>query len=273
MRECSRERLGWQQREPTIELRVMSHGGTPACHAGGESHGGFNSRHPLKYLIVNNSPVKVWTIMQKKILNGTPLQDWVNEQICGDEMLWKGAFGTQIEFIRDELTPLVESGMNFYERKDEQIARVISTHTSKSITLPVVQITRQDFSISFTVRNNFFGWKLTVLSEEPIKADFGPLFKTIPPPEPDYTGDELRSVYFEGFPENLVCGYHSQNKRQWSASIGGDFALWTVVFLCMQSIGALSDKKYHTRRSHQKEMEAEKAARERYESVKKDQNS
>jgi hypothetical protein len=211
--------------------------------------------------------------MEKTVLDGVPLQDWVNEQIRDVEMVWDGSFGRQIEFLRDSLTPLVERGMNHYEKRNEQISRVISSHTSKSITLPVTQITRRDFGISFVMRNNFSDWKLTVLSEKPIEADFGPLFITCPPPEPEYTGDVLEYMYFEGFPSDLIRGYFSQNKRQWSASIQSDFALWTVIFLCMQSIGALRNKEYHTRESHQKEMEAEKMARERYESVKKVQDS
>ena len=102
--------------------------------------------------------------------------------------------------------------MSFYQFEDEQIARVISTHCSKSINLPVVEITRADLGIRFIMRNNFYDWKLTVISENPIEGDFAGIFMTEPPPEPEYTGNGLSPVYFQGFPESLVRGYWSQNK-------------------------------------------------------------
>lgn len=178
--------------------------------------------------------------------DGIPLQEWISAQLV-DEMLWKGAFGHQMQFIRDTLQSLVSAGLSWHQRKDAQVARVISTHTSKSICLPVVELARPDLGVRFIVRDNFHNWKLTVLSEKPIEADFGPLFFTKPPPEPDYTGDHLHSVYFEGFPHDLVRGYWSQNKREWSAELYSDYSLWTVVHMCMRALGALPDQQYNTR--------------------------
>jgi len=182
----------------------------------------------------------------------TVLQEWISEQLVRDEMLWKGAYASQMMFLRDRVQFLIGAGLPFGESAN--LARVISTHRSKSIDLPVVRLDRPDLGISFVMRDNFYDWKLTVLSTRPIDADLAGLFFTEPPSEPEYTGDELHSVYFEGFPPELIRGYWTQNKCQWSASIGGDHAFWATLFLCMRSIGALPDRRYHTRESHRREL-------------------
>jgi hypothetical protein len=40
------------------------------------------------------------------------LQKWVNEHTVKNEMLWKGAWGRQIEFVRDTLCALMAAGLN-----------------------------------------------------------------------------------------------------------------------------------------------------------------
>jgi len=180
------------------------------------------------------------------------LRDWISEQLVHDEMLWKGAYNLQMLFLRDHVQFLIGTGLPLKEATT--LAMVISTHRSKSIDLPVVRLDRPDIGLSFVMRNNFYDWKLTVLSTRPIEADLAGLFFTEPPSEPEYTGDGLHPVYFEGFPRELVRGYWSQNKCEWSASIGGDRAFWTTLYLCMRSLGAIPDRRYHTRESHRLEL-------------------
>lgn len=211
--------------------------------------------------------------MKIAILNGTPLQDWISQQIVGDEMLWKGSWGRQLEFIRDDIARLIGTGMSYHQFEDEQIARVISTHTSKSIVLPVVEITRTDLGIRFIMRNNFHDWKLTVLSQKPIEADFSSLFYTEPPPEPGYTGDHLSSVYFEGFPKDLVRGYWSENKCEWSAEVYSYHEFWTVIYLCMKAIGAMPIRKYMTEAEHKAKLEADRKENNRRQALRDVQES
>lgn len=186
------------------------------------------------------------------------LQEWINSQIVDDEMLWKTAFGHQVSFIRDTLAPLVCSGLHY--SLSDQAATVISTHRSKSIQLPVVQLSRPDMDLRLIVRDNFYNWKLSVISSTPIEADFDGLFQTTPPIEPEYTGNPLASVYFEGFPENLVFGYYTpSDKKTWSAEIGGTHRLWTTVFLILKSLGVIKPKEWNTREKHKLELEKHKA--------------
>ena len=73
------------------------------------------------------------------------LQEWIRDQIVGDEMLWKGSFGSQVGFVRDVLQSLVAAGLHYPECRE--IAFVISTHRSKSIDLPVYELARPDLGL------------------------------------------------------------------------------------------------------------------------------
>jgi hypothetical protein len=185
------------------------------------------------------------------------LQNWISAQIVDDKMRWKGPFGAQMAFIRDSIVPLMGAGLIYHESKE--IADVISTHMSKSIVLPVVEVTRKDLGIRFTMRENFYNWKLSVLSEKPVEANFDGLFHTTPPIDKDYTGDPLASVYFEGFPKDRIYRYYEEDRRKFSAEIWGDRPMWTAVFLIMRSAGVIKPNVWHTKETHLKEMADEKA--------------
>ena len=57
-----------------------------------------------------------------------PLLSWVTAQVVADDMLWKGSWGRQIEFVRDQVVGLVGADLDYEDRKN--IAWVISTHRS-----------------------------------------------------------------------------------------------------------------------------------------------
>ena len=191
------------------------------------------------------------------------LQKWISAQVVDDKMRWKGPFGEQMAFIRDQIVPLMGAGLIYYEK--QEIADVISTHTSKSIVLPVVEVTRKDLGLRFTMRENFYNWKLSVLSEKPIEADFTGLFHTTPPIDKDYTGDPLAGVYFEGFPKDRIFRYYSEDKRKFSAEIWGDQPMWTAVLLIMRSVGAIKPLAWNTSETHKKEMADERAREKEWE--------
>lgn len=192
-----------------------------------------------------------------------PLAHWIRDLAVRDEMIWKSAAGDQVVFFRDTIAPLVNVSTGMEYESATIGAFVISTHRSKSIDLPVVSFERPDLGARFVIRDNFYNFKLSVISERPIDCDaFQFLFKTQPPREPDYTGDALSSCYFEGFPSELVFGYYGANRRKWSAEIHGQHKLWSVLFLCMINLGALKPLLYRTREDHLAELAADRAARE-----------
>lgn len=180
------------------------------------------------------------------------LQDWISANKCSDEMLWKKASEQQIFFIRD-LTRLVGNDLTYEDYRDNT-AFVIGTHTSKSISLPVYSLERP--GLRFILRDNFYNWKLSVISDKAINTEFDELFHTTPPVEPDYTGNPLHPVYFEGFPKDLIFSYYAESdKKKWSAEITGDYRLWATIFLCMKNLGYVKPYRWRTRESHRKELD------------------
>lgn len=169
-------------------------------------------------------------------------------------MFWKGAADQQHETWRD-LCGLIGSGLSY--RKAMACLSVVSTHRSKSIVLPVVQYDRSDIGLILTMRDNFYNVKLSVQSERPIgyAEELACLFRTTPPVCPEYTGDPLHSVYFEGLPNGLVFGYYSADPRKWSAELN-QASLRTVMFLIMRSLGQIKPMVWHTPESHRAELEA-----------------
>ncbi len=180
---------------------------------------------------------------------GVPLQEWFDKwliQYNGSKLFAYPLASEQIMFVRNVVAPLVWSGVPYAflpreegERGDCPVsAHVIGEHSSKSIRLPVYQLTRPDLGLRLTLRGNFCDWKLAVESDRPIWSEQLPcLFQDSPPKDPNY--DELAACYFEGFPADRIFGYYSQNPRRWAASIGGEHRLWTAIWICMQSAGVI----------------------------------
>ena len=185
--------------------------------------------------------------------NPVPLHQWCTEHEINDEMLWKKAAINQMVFVRDDLNGLIQNRLKSKDRTDVE---VISEHRSKSIILPVFVLERGDLKI--ILRYNFYDWKMSVICSRKIDANFDGLFHTTPPIEPDYTGNELASVYFEGFPEDLCFDYYeSTDKKVWSAEISGNYLLYITLYLILKSLEYIEPMKWHTKESHRKELDAD----------------
>lgn len=157
---------------------------------------------------------------------GIPLQIWFKEHM-------RDTSEQQIIFVRDNLCYLISSGMQGTIDEKKSIVTVISEHMSRSVQLPVYHFDRSDIGLEIVLRNNFYNWKLSVISDFPIVADFDGLFYTTP--DPNNTDNCLSPVCFEGFPRHLVFGYYSENNFKWSAELYNDEAVWTTLFLILKS--------------------------------------
>ena len=144
----------------------------------------------------------------------------------------------QARFLLRDIEPLVFATYGYpLADSAQQLSMVISSHTSKSVELPVVQMRRPDLGLVLTMRNNFYDWKLSVSTLKPFRADFTGLFFEYPPRDPSWTGDCLSSVYFEGFPEDLVYGYRGNGlTAKWSASIGPDSDFLFVIRTILRAV-------------------------------------
>lgn len=186
-----------------------------------------------------------------------PLQEWFLRQLVRkdetDNRYYYEPMCRQVMYVRDEIAALV--GLQKLNGP-----RVISEHRSKSVHLPVYQLSRPDLGLRLTMRNNFYNWMLSVESEKPITTDFSWIFHTTPPVAPDYTGDPLASCYFEGFPRDFIFGYMSANPQEFSAEIGNNQLFFTTILLLMKEMGTRKPLVWHTRESHRLELAALSAA-------------
>lgn len=197
--------------------------------------------------------------------------NWLKEHICTN-LIYAYPNGSdcpslkQVHFIRDRIGPMVWADVHYYKRPRalprydcRETAMVIGEHRSKSVRLPVYSITREDFGLQLTLRDNYYNWKLSVSSQiRPIEVDFSGLFHTTPPVELGYTGNSLSPVYFEGFPEDRIFGYYSLNHFKFSAEIHSDEALWTTVFLMMRSLGVIKAFEWNTEESHKRKLDEDR---------------
>jgi hypothetical protein len=177
------------------------------------------------------------------------LQDWFNANYDIDaKLIYTNAGASQISWVRDQLATTFSTGLGHQACHDET-AFVVSTHTSKSVRLPVYLLERP--GLKLYLRGNFYDWKLSVDSDKEINANFDGLFQTGPPVEPEYTGDPLHQVYFEGFSPDWIYDYYERsNKKRFSAELWNQSSLWTAAFLILRDLGHIQAMRWNTRASH-----------------------
>jgi len=104
--------------------------------------------------------------------NGVSIADWAKEHTPDDNLIWKGGHATQ---ARSLLSVECLMGME---------CRIIGSHTSKSVGLPVA-IFKEDVcmeeKVYFITRDNFHDLKLVVLSSCPIEMDLGVVHRSMTP--------------------------------------------------------------------------------------------
>jgi hypothetical protein len=147
------------------------------------------------------------------------LLTWCRVNDPEEKMLWKQGYWEQIMLIRDTINPLFYSS---YEEYKDNPVMVISTHRSKSIVLPVYEINLKQYALKMIIRNNFYDWKVSVISEKTINADFMGIFKE---------DENINSIYCEGFKDEQVFQSFKENKIQFTVEINGRYELFTFMYL------------------------------------------
>ena len=112
-------------------------------------------------------------------------QKWWSRNTVKETMSYKVAADRQILFFRDDVS---------YMLKAKEIC-VVSTHTSKSIKLPVYKITLKD-GIMLIIRDNFHDIKVSVISPYLINE---PLFEKL-----NSSKENIDECYCEGFKEEWI---------------------------------------------------------------------
>lgn len=163
------------------------------------------------------------------------LQDWMNNHPVGLEMLWKGAAHSQLQFVRDMLHYLIVPGHSAV-RKDHPV-RVVSTHTSKSVLLPVYELTTPEWDGGYTwdarelavrlrMRNNFYNWVVSVESNRWVHDRFRDLFDR---------EEQVLPVYAEGFEAEWVFPPYAESRDPFTVSLPSNYDLYTFCWLLRHS--------------------------------------
>jgi hypothetical protein len=191
-----------------------------------------NLQHPLPNLELRRAGAPLCDPKSEFSVDvvGEPLQEWYNRvgsewpynhpEATGPKAFWEHT-STQMMFVRDRLRPILKAE-----------AYVISTHRSKSCLLPVYQLVNREAGLMVVLRNNFYDWKMSVVSERPVVGEFFGLLEVN-----DKSATSHNSCYYEGFPEQLIFGFYDDNKKRWSSEIGLNEAMWTVLYLIAKHLG------------------------------------
>ncbi len=147
------------------------------------------------------------------------LHVWLETNRPRDEMFWKDAFDRQIAFLQE-----IEWMLATEPR--ERLVSVVSTHRSKSITLPVAHLDLRRHGVEVWMRDNFHNWKLSVRSERPLTCDFLDLF------DPNVTHPDC---YCEGM-DGWVFGSFAENPSTFTVEIAGDYGVWAFFRILRQHL-------------------------------------
>lgn len=146
------------------------------------------------------------------------LLTWSRANVPSDDMIFKDHYWKQIMVVRDHIPYLL---IDNYEQFKELTVNVIGTHKSKGIVLPVYEINLPHVGIKIIMRNDFFDWKVSVISEKDIELKKSDLFKD----------KEISPVYCEGFKKEHVFGPYSKNKKQFTIEIDDTYKLVTFLYI------------------------------------------
>lgn len=142
----------------------------------------------------------------------------------------------QAMFVRDQVAPIVVRPKQHDWQADpkgtpdrlDNYVHAVSVHWSKSVLLPVYYIdARSSIGCEFWLRNNWYDWKLSVRSEQPVPDVFMRLIQR---------GKTIHDVYFEGFEKDWIFGSYADNPCKFSLELGGDTELTTFMMLLNQAL-------------------------------------
>lgn len=152
----------------------------------------------------------------------TDLQEWADEHKPEDNLIWKDGYWDQICFVRDELGWLFRSG------GERAPVKVVSSHMSKSITLPVFEIVWQ--GITIRLRYNFFNWVVSVGVDEMLSWGISDKFRDLFDREA-----VVNPLYAEGFKSEWVYPSYSESRRNFTVMLRSRYEIYTFCWLLRAS--------------------------------------
>lgn len=174
--------------------------------------------------IKNKTDEEIRTMFKEYYSEHLPvdLLTWMRVYEPKNEMGYKKGYWNQTVFIRDEINRMFYSK---YEDYKANPVKVISTHRSKSIILPVYYIFLEGYNTKIIIRNNFYDWKISIDSKYSITG-IEEFFKEKEPVNPrtevlevadwwccdNRVDSALRSPYLDWYKQQLKKTYDDLNK-------------------------------------------------------------
>ena len=157
---------------------------------------------------------------------------WWNVNEPDEKLIYKDGLGRQIVFIRDEIYSKLFFDKEYPELKGKYNKETmkaynafkpmaISTHMSKSVLLPVMELDLKSVGVKIVLRYNFYNWNVSIESENDIGCDFKDVF----------SDDNYNYCYCEGFPADRKYGMYKDNHKKFTICIDDDYKLFTFMWL------------------------------------------
>lgn len=155
------------------------------------------------------------------------LVEWWPAHLPSDNLLWSDGLSRQCDFVQHTLGNLLmkdvtDNETSLYTFKSS--VRVVSTHTSKSVRLPVFQLVHPTKGLELVMRYNFNDWKVSVLSDRAITDTFFDLFDKSRP---------VNEGCCEGFAASWVFGPYAEDRQKFTVELDND-SMFTFVWLLIK---------------------------------------
>jgi len=137
------------------------------------------------------------------------LLEWAKANSPREDLIYKDGYKRQITFVIETIPVIFYTKIKEDYTEMQNRIKVISTHTSKSVTLPVFKVSLKD-GTSFIMRYNFHNWKISVSSFSPVKTDFLGLF------DPK---KRVSHTFCEEFPKDRVYPSYAENNKQFTIEL------------------------------------------------------
>jgi len=139
-----------------------------------------------------------------------------------DSMKFNDAFYNHLWFI-DELKYMLSQGCMLMK------ANVVSTHMSKSITLPVIMF--EKCQVKIYMRYNFHDWTVSV--DSPYDLDISDMLAS---------SCHVENIYCQGFKDEWKFGNYDSSRSKFTLSLPSDYYMFTFIYLLNQAIAKVTIK-------------------------------
>lgn len=178
-------------------------------------------------LIKGRSDEDIRTMFKEFYSENLPIDllTWMRVFEPNNDLSFKKSYWKQTVFVRDEINELLRDN---YEDYKQNPVKVIGTHRSKSIELPVYYIYLNKYDTQIIMRNNFYDWKVSINSKYSITG-IEEFFKN--------ENENINPIFCEGFESSQVFGMYKDNNKKFTIELSNNqYNLYTFFYILKKSL-------------------------------------